>query len=114
MVVAYRVSRLEEPLRFLIDVPSIVLANLILGENVVPEFIQRDCVPEKLAKALVPLLAETDERTRQLAAFARLDSILEVGAPHTPSERAAAIVWSELDRSRAGPGSVQPRCDTLG
>ena len=54
-------------LRFLLKVPSIVLANLVIGENVFPEFIQEDCTPEKLAGAVVPLLADTPERERQLA-----------------------------------------------
>ena len=40
-VVAYRVSRLEEAIvRALATAPSIVLPNLILGENVMPEFVQ--------------------------------------------------------------------------
>lgn len=100
-VVGYRVSALEWPFRFLIDVPSIVLANLILGENVVPEFIQGDCTPVRLADALRPLLDDTPERRRQVEAFGRLDAIMEIGAADTPSERAAAIVWRELERTSA-------------
>lgn len=100
MVVAYRVSKLEEQLRHLIDVPSIVLANLVLGENVVPERIQWDCTPEKLAAALVPLLSDTAERRSQVTAFGRLDAVMETGADTTPSERAAAIVLAEMERGR--------------
>ena len=36
MVVAYRVSKIEEVLKYLIKAPSIVLTNLVLGENVIP------------------------------------------------------------------------------
>ena len=44
MVVAYKVSRMEEAVaRRLIKVPTIVLPNLILGQNAMPEFIQADC-----------------------------------------------------------------------
>jgi lipid-A-disaccharide synthase len=100
MVVAYKVSRLEEQLKYLIKVPSIVLANLILGENAIPERVQWDCTPEKLAEALLPLLRDTPERRSQLEAFSRLDSIMETGAPCTPSERAAGIVLAEIARSR--------------
>ena len=100
MVVGYKVSRLEEQLRFLIKVPSIVLANLILDEVVVPECVQWDCTPEKLAAALLPLARETPERLRQLAAFARLDGIMEAGAPTTPSDRAAAIVAAQARLGR--------------
>ena len=49
---------------------SVILANLVLGENVVPEFLQRDCTPERLAAALLPLLSDTPERRRQIEAFA--------------------------------------------
>ena len=98
MVVAYKVSRLEEQLRFFIKVPSIVLANLVLGENVVPERVQWDCTPEKLAEALLPLAADTPERRRQEAAFARLDGIMEIGSGLAPSERAAEIVLREARR----------------
>ena len=39
MVAAYKVPLLEEVVaRLLITVPSVILANLVLGENVVPEF----------------------------------------------------------------------------
>ena len=62
MVVAYRVSKIEEVLKYLIKAPSIVLTNLVLGENVIPELIQWDCTPEKLADALLPLLSDTPER----------------------------------------------------
>jgi lipid-A-disaccharide synthase len=54
MVVAYRVSKPEEMLKYLIKAPSIVLTNLVLGENVIPELIQWDCTPEKLADAVMP------------------------------------------------------------
>jgi lipid-A-disaccharide synthase len=92
MVVAYRVSRLEEQLKYLIKVPSIVLVNLILGENAIPERIQGDCTPEKLSDALLPLLREGSERAAQLAAFARLDDLMAIGDGETPSGRAARIV----------------------
>jgi lipid-A-disaccharide synthase len=100
MVVAYRVSRLEEQLKHLVRVPSIVLANLILGENVVPERVQRDCTPEKLAEAMLPLLTPSPEREIQLQAFARLDMIMEAGSATTPSERAARIVLQQIEQAR--------------
>ena len=56
MVAAYKVSLIEEIVgRLLLNGPSIILANLVLGENVVPEFLQRDCTPARLADALLPL-----------------------------------------------------------
>ena len=99
MVVAYRVSKPEEILKYLIKAPSIVLTNLVLGENVVPERIQWDCTPDRLAESLLPLLAETPERRRQEEAFARLDALMGTGGDR-PSERAARVVEAVLDRGR--------------
>ena len=45
MVGAYKVSLIEEQLKYLIKVPSILLPNLILGERAIPEFLQRECTP---------------------------------------------------------------------
>jgi len=99
MVVAYRVSKIEEVLKYLIKAPSIVLTNLVLGENVIPELIQWDCTPEKLADALLPLLSDTPERQRQIEAFARLDALMKIGE-EVPSERAARVVQEVLDSKK--------------
>jgi len=95
MVVAYRVSKIEEVLKYLIKAPSIVLTNLVLGENVIPELIQWDCTPERLADALLPLLSDTPERARQIEAFAKLDELMKIG-DEVPSERAARVVEEVL------------------
>lgn len=92
MVVAYRVSPLETWLRFVVKVPSIVLPNLVLGENAIPEFIQGACVPGALSDCLVPLLGDTPARAAQLAAFARLDALMRIAPGSTPSREAAAAV----------------------
>jgi lipid-A-disaccharide synthase len=98
MVVAYRVSKPEELLKYVIKAPSIVLTNLVLEENVIPELIQWDCTPDKLASALLPLLTDTDERRRQVSALESLDARMRIGEG-APSERAAEIV-ADLIRRR--------------
>ncbi|TAK50048.1 MAG: lipid-A-disaccharide synthase [Xanthobacteraceae bacterium] len=98
MVAAYQVSRSEEWIaRRLISVSTVILANLVIGENVVPEFLQRDCVPEKLAPALAALLSEGPARRRQVEAFARLDAIMGV-AGEPPAARAATAVAAAAHR----------------
>jgi lipid-A-disaccharide synthase len=92
MVAAYKVSRLEaEVVRYMVRVPSFILANLVLGKAVVPELVQHYCTPESLASALVPLLRDTPQRRHQIEAFAKLDSIMEIGT-REPAARAAEIV----------------------
>ena len=98
-VVAYKRSLIEYLIfRPLIRVSSIVLANLVLGDNVMPELIQHETTPERLAAALAPLLADTPERQTQTTAFARLDAIMDIGG-RAPSAKAADIV---LDVARRG------------
>ena len=105
MVVAYRVEPLVRPFKFMLQAPSIVLPNLIAGENAVPEFLDGDARPERLAAALVALLTETPERARQLAAFRQvlIAMALDEG---TPSSRAADAVIATMRRrpaALAGP-----------
>ena len=100
MVVAYRVDPVAARLRFLLKVHSVVLANLVLGANAFPEFIQEDCTPAKLSAALAPLLTDTPERGAQEAALAtiRQKMFLPEG---TPSGKAAEVVLSVLFSARA-------------
>jgi lipid-A-disaccharide synthase len=92
MAAAYKVPLIEELVAWaLLNVPSAILPNLVLGENVIPEYLQRMCTPQNLADALIPLMADSPERTRQIDAFARLDATMDAGAA-SPSVRAAEIV----------------------
>ena len=76
---AYKVSLIEDIVaRLVIQVPSVILPNLILEENVVPEFLQRDCTPQNLGNALVPLLTQSPQRRRQTDAFTRLDAMMRI------------------------------------
>jgi lipid-A-disaccharide synthase len=99
MVAAYRGGTVEAwVVRRAIRVSSVILANLVLGENVVPEFLQEDCTPEKLVPALRDILAASPLRRRQIESFAGLDAIMSTG-DRTPSARAADIVLVTLRKS---------------
>lgn len=101
MIASYRASSIEAAVaRRVIKVPSVILANLVLGENVVPEYLQEDATPENLAAALSTLLGDTPERRAQLNAFAKLDDLMEIDSAR-PSNRAAEIV---LRYAQAGRG----------
>ncbi len=98
-VVAYKVSRSEEAVaRRLIQVPTIVLPNLILGENAVPELIQADCTPARLVAALAPLLVSDLARKAQIEAMTRLDGLMALPGGGAPSEVAARVVLAEAGR----------------
>ncbi len=99
MAVAYRVDPLAARLRFLLKVHSVVLANLVLGENAFPEFIQEDCTPAKLGAALAPLLEQTPGRAAQLAALAKIREKMFLPEA-TPSGKAASVVLSVLENAQ--------------
>ena len=100
MVVAYRVDIFLRALKPLLRAKSIVLANLIAGENAIPEFLDDDATPENLAGALLPLLQDTPERTRQVAAFDEIERRMRL-TEGTPSSRAADIVIATMKRPAA-------------
>jgi lipid-A-disaccharide synthase len=90
------------------------ILNLIADRAVIPELIQQDCTPGKLAATLAPLLTDPAAADAQRAALRPLLAALR---PPTglPSEAAAAAVLSLLDG--AGPdqaGSNQARSNQAG
>jgi lipid-A-disaccharide synthase len=100
MVAAYKAGAVETwIMRSMIQLNSVILANLVIGENVVPEFIQQDCTPEKLVPALREILIDSASRRRQIEAFAKIDAIMSTG-DQLPSARAADIVLATLRKSR--------------
>ena len=98
-VVAYKVALTRRTDRAAVRVPTIVLTNFVLDENVVPEIMQRDATPERLAAALMPLIDDTAERRKQLDALARIDGVMGIGSTR-PSEAAAKVVLEVAKRGR--------------
>jgi lipid-A-disaccharide synthase len=103
MVVGYKVDAVTATaLRVLLKAPSVVLANLVLGERAVPELLQEQCTPDHLAPALGALLDEGPARARQLQALAMLPQRLEPPRA-TPSEAASEIVLHYAEHGRGWP-----------
>ncbi|MGU9981981.1 lipid-A-disaccharide synthase [Phreatobacter sp. HK31-P] len=91
-VVAYRTGWLEAQIaRRLISADTAVLANLVIGEKVVPEFLQEYATIDAVTAALAAIIVDGPERERQTAAFSRLDAIMDF-AGEAPSDKAARIV----------------------
>ncbi|MEP9353604.1 lipid-A-disaccharide synthase [Xanthobacter sp. KR7-65] len=104
-VAAYRIGWLEAQIgRRVLKGTTVILANLVAGENVVPEFLQEYCTVPALTDALGKLLSDTPERARQEAAFASFDGIFGIAGP-SPSERAAEVV---LRLARDGRAAALP------
>jgi len=96
MVSAYRTSWMTAAIvRQLVRVDTANLVNLVGGEGVVPEFLQERCAADRIAPALLALMADPQARAAQLAAFARVMTALGQGG-EPPSVRAARSVLRVL------------------
>lgn len=92
MVVSYKVSPLTYFLgRRLIKVQYASLVNLVAGREVVPELLQDEAVPDKIAAAAMRLVAGQTGRARMLAGLAEVRERL--GSPGA-SVRAARLALS--------------------
>ena len=109
MVAAYRLHFIEavvaRAIRLRTRLPSVILANLVIGENVVPELLQQDCTPQKLAAALAAVVGDTEQRRRQIEGFQRLDQIMKIGGA-APSAKAARLVVEAARLGRSGVSAL--------
>jgi len=98
MVVAYRVSPITAFLvrRMGVNVSHASLVNLLAGREVVPERIQEDCTPEKLAASVDEILGSESVRASQQQAFKEVTLALGDPTP-SPSERAAKVVLDIIE-----------------
>jgi len=93
MVVAYRLHPLSYlAVRRLLRVPYVSLPNNLLHRAQVPEFLQSEATPARLAGALLELLQDPDKAARQVAPFAALHDELRRDA----ARQAAAAVLEQL------------------
>ena len=104
MVVAYRISPTSAFLvrRMGISVEHASLVNLLAGRQVVPECLQEDCTPEKLAACVDEILGSEQVRAGQRQAFNEVIKALGDRTP-PPSERAAMVVL-DIVGGAAGKG----------
>ncbi len=106
MVVAYRINALTAWIvRRLVRIDYAALPNLLAGRQLVPEFLQEDMVPERMAAALLAQLDDQAGTEQLLAEFTVLAEQLRQGA----SARAAAAVLEMLpgeQRVAAAPGAI--------
>lgn len=96
MLIGYRLSGWTYALaRHLVRVPHVGLANLVLGRRAVPELIQGEFTPERVATRALELLASRRDVERMRSDLAEVRPAL--GRPGA-SERAAAAVAEVLER----------------
>jgi lipid-A-disaccharide synthase len=94
MVVVYKVARLTELiLRTFIVTRFVAMPNLILGKRVVPELLQQDCTPQRIAAEVLNLLDSPAARDEMLAGLAEVRGKL---GPGGAISRAADIIVGML------------------
>jgi lipid-A-disaccharide synthase len=77
-VAVYRVSPVTYAIASrLIELPHVTMVNLIAGDRIVPELIQDTFTAKDIVRELTPLLADGDQRERQMAALAIVRQRLE-------------------------------------
>ncbi len=92
-IIAYKVSFITGLLlKILVKTKKAHLANILLEDDIVPEFLQRKCIPENIAEAAHDLLHNTEKRDEQLKNFAKLHDILKGDGDGTPNENAASFI----------------------
>jgi len=72
--------------RWLVRVPYLGIANILLGEPMYPEFIQGAAAPGALARELASCLGDRSRRSRTAAQAARLRDMLARGAGDTEAD----------------------------
>ena len=97
MAVTYRVNPVTAAIvRRLIRVPHVAMVNLLAGRELVPELLQQDCRPSRLAATLRRLLTDPEAAARQRRGFVAV--LEQLRAPvGTPAEAAALEVLALLD-----------------
>lgn len=94
MVMVYRLASWTYMLaKLMVHLPNVSLVNLVLGRRVVPELIQGDANPRRIAAEAARLLTDAGERGRMQAALAEVRGRLGEGGA---SRRAAAEVAAML------------------
>ena len=100
-IVAYRINPLTHAyVSRVVKVDYANLVNVILKREAVPELLQYDCTPEKLAAALERLLDDKAEGAAQIAACQEALQVLGYGGV-SPSLRAADEVLGVIARKAA-------------
>jgi len=96
MVVVYRVSRMTYLLvRPIFRLPYFCIVNILAKRRLVPELLQGRVQAQAIARAALPLLEDSEERTGMLTGLREVAQSLQ--SDRRPSERVAGILAGLID-----------------
>lgn len=98
MAVTYKVNPFSAIMaRLLVRVPYVAMVNILAGREVVPELLQENCTPQKLADEVTSLLTDEKKRAAQKEAFADILALLEGPGNDLPAVAAAKQVLELME-----------------
>lgn len=99
-VMVYRVAPLTYLLgRSTVKVPHFAMVNLIAGEEVVPELVQRGFAPQQVVAEVKKIIPDGEPRRKMLAGLRKVGSLLRgEGQAMHPADRAAQAILGLLQR----------------
>jgi lipid-A-disaccharide synthase len=107
MVIAYRVSPLSYRVgKAVIRVPFIGLVNLVAGREVVPELIQDEVTPARLAREAARLLASGPARENVIKELVHVQELLGEGGASERTAAAALGMMGRRDAAEAGDAAL--------
>jgi len=96
----YRVNRLSYLLgKPFVHIPRYSIVNILLGREVIPEFIQRRCQPRPMARMALELLGPSVRAVAQQEAYRELRNLLGNPLGLTPAGHVAGVICGDLPRA---------------
>ncbi len=92
MLVAYKMSNFSVwVFKKLLKIKQFSLPNLLAGKDIVKEFIQEDCVPEKLSRELIALI-DSNQSSPVISQYYELHQSLKLGGSHKAAEAIVELI----------------------
>jgi lipid-A-disaccharide synthase len=104
MIMAYRLARWTYLLaKLMVRLPYVSLVNLVLGRKVVPELIQGEATPQRIAAEAARLLIDAGERDRMRQGLAEVRGRLgAAGASRRAAAEVASLMMETTTERAAG------------
>lgn len=100
-IIAYRIHPVTAALyRRFIKARYANIVNIMANQMVVPEYLQENCVPEKIAPALYEIMENERARAKQLETLNQVRGWLSPEGGVTPSSKAAGVIIGLLQRDQ--------------
>lgn len=100
MIVTYRVHPITAMIaRHMIQVPFVAMVNLLAQKEVVPELLQENCNPVKLAEKVIEFLDDKNMVQKQKKAFIQILNALKAPHHQPPSYEAAKEILELMNKN---------------